>query len=1150
VEPDRSDTNLLFGILAVKMNFVRPDDLLEAMGIWFLNRQRTLGEILTERLAISPKECDLLDSMVRESQARQGQLAKPITDDRPKGLAKLCELIGANGSGDDDNAQLTTAPGQSTDAEATTDWPERRDGHRSERYLVIRPHAKGGIGKVSVALDVQLNREVALKELLDEHLEKHDSRLRFLLEAEVTARLEHPGIVPVYGRGLNTSGDPFYVMRFIKGESFKEAVHQFHKESGSRGFHSGESSLRLQQLLRRFVDVCNTIEYAHSRGVIHRDLKPSNVIVGKYGETLVVDWGLAKCVGKNEKQVLADEATLRLSSHSGSTDTVAGFAVGTPAFMSPEQAEGETSHVGFASDVYGLGATLYYLLTGQNPITDREVSTAIHHARRGEFRRPRDVNAAIPPPLEAICLKAMAHRPQDRFESPRMLAHDLELWLAGEPVSAWPEPRWVKLRRWVIRNRTLVSSATAALLVALVAGAYLAFDFNLTRARRQIEADARVDSLLTAEMRSVPQVVERLGGDRSLVRDRLYALVKGSVSSPGRIGAALALLLDDRSQASHLVDDATKPEATPEELLVIRDGLLRNQALDAFIDPLIAGLPPAHERLSAAAIRALGLLAAARRDWKRWPEFADRLATRLVQVNPFEIAPWREVFQPVSAVLTQPLHGIYSDRSQPQPRALAFSLLLEFASQHDSSERPEALAALLPDADPDQVRSILRRLSSRADRDRALAAILPLISVPAQGDLARAERQARLAPDLCEFSRTELVWPMLIDRDDPSLRTEVVHIMADYEVDPKLLCERLKVESNRGVRRALILALGGFAPERIAPALRGDLKVLLLSWYSSDPDPGIHSAIDWTLRQGWNAASELSAIDRGLCSPEVPSERDWFINASGQTFAIVRGPVSFRMGTVPGTDRYAGGDERPADRTITRSFAIATREVSLADFRLFIKEAADIAPVFDRPGVRMRIPSDDCAVGALTWYDAARYCNWLSNREQIPEDQWCYPKVIGPGMTLPKNALERTGYRLPTEAEWEFACRAGTTTLWPHGLSESRLMSYAWFLRDAGRVMHPSGQKRPNELGLFDVLGNASEWCTGTVDQSWDPERPRPRDDVLQLLLVEDTKQVVDSRGGSFLDPSADVRSANRNLRRPNERLPFFGMRLARTCPK
>ncbi len=283
---------------------------------------------------------------------------------------------------------------------------------------------------------------------------------------------------------------------------------------------------------------------------------------------------------------------------------------------------------------------------------------------------------------------------------------------------------------------------------------------------------------------------------------------------------------------------------------------------------------------------------------------------------------------------------------------------------------------------------------------------------------------------------------------------------------------------------------------------------------------------------------------------EVPSDRNWFINSSGQTFAIVRGPVSFRMGTVPGSDPYSGGDEAPQERTISRSFAIATREVSLASFRPFLKDNPDLAPIYDRPSVLMRIPSDDCAVGALTWYDAARYCNWLSAREGIPEAEWCYPRLIGPGMTVPANALERKGYRLPTEAEWEYACRSGTTTLWPHGLSEPRLISYAWTVRGSSRVMHRPGIKLPNEIGLFDVLGNASEWCAATMDLYRGENQPRPTEDTLELLSIQDEQQAVDARGGSFLDPSADVRSANRNVRRPIERLPFIGMRLARTCPK
>ncbi len=1147
MEPDRTDTNLLFGILAVKMNFIAKEELFEAMGVWFLDRHKTLGEILVDRQALIGKDRDLLEAMVGESQARQGQPGRSGGADRGDPLTRPSDSIRATEAPRGVAERTEAEDGHLADGELTVTWAVRRqEGGGDARYVVLRPHAKGGIGQVSVALDVALNREVALKELLDGRQADLDSRARFKLEAEVTARLEHPGIVPVYAIGCNERGEPFYVMRFIKGESFKEAVRQFHAGRGRRGLSDGETGFRLQQLLRRFIGVCDTIEYAHSRGVIHRDLKPSNVVMGKYGETLVVDWGLAKFVGRDEQRNLKDEQTLRPSSHSGSTDTIAGVAVGTPAFMSPEQAEGNLDHVGFASDIYGLGATLYYLLTGRNPITDPEVTTVLRHVRRGEFRRPREVDPGIPPGLEAICLKAMAYRPDDRYDSPRELAHDLELWLADEPVSAWPEPAWRKLRRWVDRHRTLVSSAAAAILVAAATGGYLAYETQMGRVRSRIEANARADALSTAEVRALPQIVDQLGADRALVRDRLHALLAGRGTAGGRIGAALALLPEDPSQAQSLFDRLLMPESAPDEVLVIRAGLLRSGALEPFIEPAIAGLRPAPEPLDDSAMRKLGLLALVRPRWERWPEFAGRIASSLVQVNPSEIADWREVFQPIAAALDGPLRAIYSGRSEDEPRALAFSLLLGFASQADRSDRPEALAGLLAHADPSQLREVLRRLPSREDRDRALAVIVPLTQPPAQRDPRLAEVQGRLAPALLELGRPELVWPMLVHRDDPSLRTEVIHLLPRYGIDPTPLIERLQSERDTGARRALIVCLGGFSAEAIPTSMRGGLRALLLSWYGSDPDSGIHGAIDWVLRRRWDDGAALDAIERGLRGPRIPSDRGWFINPSGQSFAIIRGPVSFRMGTPPGTDPYAGGDEAPHDRTINRSFAIGTREVSLAEFRLFLKESPDLRAVWDSPAVRMRLPSDDCAVGAVTWFDAVRYCNWLSAREGIPEDQWCYPRACTPGMVLPKDALERTGYRIPTEAEWEYACRSGTTTIWPHGLSEPRLRDYAWCLLNSGRVLHPPGLKLPNDAGLFDILGNASEWCIEVVD---DPNDIRTREDILQFAQVNGG-DAVDSRGGSILDPSADIRSANRNLHKSVERLPYFGFRLARTCPR
>ena len=233
---------------------------------------------------------------------------------------------------------------------------------------------------------------------------------RFLLEAEVTGRLEHPGIVPVYGLGTSSDGRPYYAMRFVRGESLKEAIsHLHHGETEAGTQPVGIGRWNCASCWHGFCDVCNAMEYAHSRGVIHRDLKPSNVLLGPYGETLVVDWGLAKIVGRPDPNAPATEATLKPASASGSSETVAGTAIGTPTYMSPEQAEGRLEDLGPASDIYSLGATLYSLLTGRAPFESADIAEVLRQVQRGEFPPPRQVNRRVPRPLEAVVKKAMAH---------------------------------------------------------------------------------------------------------------------------------------------------------------------------------------------------------------------------------------------------------------------------------------------------------------------------------------------------------------------------------------------------------------------------------------------------------------------------------------------------------------------------------------------------------------------------------------------------------------------------------------------------------------------------------------------------------------------------------------------------------------------
>ena len=371
------------------------------------------------------------------------------------------------------------------------------------RFRVLRPHAQGGIGKVSVAFDRELQREVALKQIKAERADDADSRGRFVFEAEVTGRLEHPGIVPVYGLGKDEQGSPFYVMRFVRGKSLDEAIRHYHRSDADSQRNARSRALELRSLLDRFADVCHTVAYAHSRGVLHRDLKPANIMLGPFNESLVVDWGLAKKFGRSSSPEKAaaptapepdrqaegshdpdeadgeatgqkaqaetdDTAPLGLSS---STDTQAGTALGTPAFMSPEQAEGRVDELGPSSDVYSLGAVLYTLLCGRAPFEYVwcDVTALIDRVKLGEFPRPRTVDARIPRDLEAVCMKAMATRPEHRYATATDLAQEIERWLADEPVACYREPAPARLARWGRRHKPVVAGAAALLLTAVAA---------------------------------------------------------------------------------------------------------------------------------------------------------------------------------------------------------------------------------------------------------------------------------------------------------------------------------------------------------------------------------------------------------------------------------------------------------------------------------------------------------------------------------------------------------------------------------------------------------------------------------------------------------------------------------------------------------
>lgn len=386
----------------------------------------------------------------------------------------------------DDDASLSQS---STDDQAT-ELPVRSIRIEAE-YQLERLHGIGGLGSVYLAHDPQLNRRVAIK---FPRGKRHSalSRLRFEREARITSRLDHPGIVPVHVIHTDSKGQPCYAMRFIEGDTLQVAIDRLHKADNVQGRPTADlfRSPGFRDLLRRFQVVCDIAAYGHSQSVIHRDIKPSNIMLGPFGETLLVDWGLAKILRQADDvpALVADddaESTPGGNTEGGVTSTGeeainptatsvtatrSGQIIGTPAFASPEQLMGQTEHVCDRSDVFSLGATLYSLLTGEHLMQSCELPEHLQRIQKDRLPRPRDRRSSVPIPLDAVCHKALSIRAEDRYSSAQELSRDIERYLSDEPISIPCDGFGVRAARWLRKHATLATSVAVLIVVGLIAG--------------------------------------------------------------------------------------------------------------------------------------------------------------------------------------------------------------------------------------------------------------------------------------------------------------------------------------------------------------------------------------------------------------------------------------------------------------------------------------------------------------------------------------------------------------------------------------------------------------------------------------------------------------------------------------------------------
>lgn len=1044
-------------------------------------------------------------------------------------------------------------------------------------YELHEEIARGGMGVVYRARQVRLNRQVALKMIRAGKFSSGTEIQRLRAEAEAAAQLDHPAIVPVFEVGEH-EGLHYFTMAFVDGVPLSEKLNQ------------GPLPARVAaQLIKT---VAKAVAYAHEKGVIHRDIKPGNILIDQAGLPRVSDFGLAK-------QVASDNEL-----------TTTGQILGTPSYMPPEQAEGNLDQVGPASDIYSLGAVLYATLTGRPPF---QAATSVETLRQVVDQQPvapRRLNPSIPRDLETICLKCLEKKPASRYATAAAMAQDLKCYLDGRPISARRVSVLERCWRWACRRPDLSLALLAlGVLVSVVSVAAIIQEQRHAQAELQVRVEGLVQTIEAADFRQLPQRITDLTSfpDQTTALEELRKRATSSETRNNRVRVELAVaVLSGKLEPSALdswwslslqelvairqITQSLRPQFVPSLKKILstesRESDVRHKQLRAMGLMLTeSDLVTRFNRTGDSAVTSNRL---PQNEGKLQPALWDGLAETLLYVlyeNPKEFDAALELFQPAASDLFHALRRRIETQSiSAQQRHTAIALMSEL-----TRESPSKIADIACMVDADTL-PLLRRHVDRMGAE-LLPALLkelhrPGIDVGNSGEALPVESQKKLAAALVlkqandvrrramaaawlfRLGRVEEVWPLLKEQPDDSLRYAVIDRirLVGGAIDPVLKqletavqqTSRLPLNATSGddSELSMLLLLIGELSGQIGDEARATIVKILGELFEKHPNPGVHSACEWTLNQ-LKARATIQEIQHRLSSAVLSDQRDWYVTKSGATMAVIRGPVTFQMGAdwkdpnrlandsvdpVTGTVTLTD-EERCMKRAIGRDFAIGLKEVSLAEFLLCEEE-------FHQKINQFMSPTVDYPANKVNWYLAARYCNWLSEKEGLDDSEFCFipdsEGRYGEGLTLAENYLHRKGYRMPTEAEWEYACRAGTTTPRFFGHCSELLPQYVWYVENSKeQALIIPGTLKPNALGLFDVFGNVIEWCI-------DPYagRPAASENVVpdeERGLTADAEAWRVLRGGHLYADEPNIRVTDLWTFRPLTSDGHYGLRLART---
>ena len=681
-------------------------------------------------------------------------------------------------------------------------------------------------------------------------------------------------------------------------------------------------------------------------------------------------------------------------------------------------------------------------------------------------------------------------------------------------------------------------------------------------------AQTLLEQLRTAKIDEVPKILGDMAPYRKLLNETLHkelaaakedeqegkknkeiATFKKQKSKQALY--QLALLPSDASQSDELFQSML--QADPEEFNVIRGALEKTK--EKHIEALWQKLGEPGESKHRERLRAAAALAKYDPNDSRWRENSNMIVKDLVAENPMFLGAWSEEFQSVREPLLNPLVEIFKQHGTTYAveRNLATTVLVGFAK-----DKLPILFEIILAADEEQFNAVFLVLKSHGQEavDLLLTKLdqqLPADALDADKEIL-ARQQANAAVALVQLDHAGKVWPQLKHSSDPRLRSYIIDRMAHSGIDPELLAKQERVENDISIRRAILLALGEFKLVHISSGLREDVVKRAKDIFLNDPDAGLHASAQWLLQQWGEKQWVATTLDSLRQNPQTKEQRKatlkmaqessrnnasfteprWILNAQGQTEVVIFGPVNFMMGNAAKNANETSVDGQHQVQ-ISHSFVLGATDITLNEYR---RMNPDFLQTPDEQSRNTR--SLDVPVVNLNWYMVARYCNWLSQQEGISEDQWCFE--IGKGdndVKLKSNYQKLKGYRLPTEAELEFAIRANAKTAYFFGESSNLLSKYAWYEQNSQSSAWPVAQKKPNDFGMFDSVGNVWQWCADWIG-------PYPTDAVVDPQgPATGSKRVL--RGGDEYYGSDLCTSWSRGKLTPEYRGIFSGFRVART---